>query len=87
MDTDDNGNNVLNARVRYFQNENNDELDYLNVPDVYMNSVLSSMRPNSSTPYIINFYSHGTSYSSKGCFHCPIKNLSLLEWKAIPVLI
>ena len=29
MDTDDNGNNVLNARVRYFQNENNDELDYL----------------------------------------------------------
>lgn len=65
MDTDDNGNNVLNARVRYFQNENNDELDYLNVPDVYMNSVLSSMRPNSSTPYIINFYSHGTSYSSK----------------------
>ena len=65
MDTDDNGNNVLNARVRYFQNENNDELDYLNVPDVYMNNVLSSMLPNSSTPYIINFYSHGTSYSSK----------------------
>lgn len=65
MDTDDNGNNVLNARVRYFQNENNDELDYLNVPDVYMNNILSSMRPNSSTLCIINFYSHGTSYSSK----------------------
>ena len=65
MDTDDNGNNVLNARVRYFQNENNDELDYLNVPDVYMNNVLSSMRTNSSSLCIINFYSHGTSYSSK----------------------
>ena len=30
-----------------------------------MNNILSSMRPNSSTLCIINFYSHGTSYSSK----------------------
>lgn len=48
-----------------FRMKTNDKLDYLNVPDVYMNNVLSSMRPNSSTLCIINFYSHGTSYSSK----------------------
>ena len=57
--------NMMFLIIIIHQNENNDKLDYLNVPDVYMNNVLSSMRPNSSTLCIINFYSHGTSYSSK----------------------
>ena len=86
MDTDDNGNNVLNARVRYFQNENNDKLDYLNVPDVYMNNVLSSMRPNSSTLCIINFYSHAQAILQR-MLQLPNQKLSLLEWKILVVLI
>lgn len=60
--TDSNGNNLLNSRVRYFQNENNAKLDYLYLPDVQMNSALN-LTGGKPVPYIINIYSHATSYS------------------------
>lgn len=86
MDTDDNGNNVLNARVRYFQNENNDKLDYLNVPDVYMNNVLSSMRLIVVLFVLLIFIPMAQAILQR-MLQLPNQKLSLLEWKILVVLI